>query len=295
MRSLDAGAFTFVMATGVVSVAASGQRFPILSDVLLSVAVSAWAALTVVVALRRRRGRPRPQALAFVAATTVIGARVSDSGAMPLALALLTLGVVAWSVLLFRSELARPGADWLLVVVATESLAVLAATLAPRFGDGLLVAALAWWGLGLLLYLPVSAAAVTDAARGRGFTPDLWVLMGALAITTLAGAEIVLAGRPWMKDGALAAWAAASAWLLPLVVAELRMRSRWGYRASRWSFVFPLGMYSVASQTLAQADSVPPLHEVGRVAFFIALGAWTLVLVGLVRRAAGPTFAADAA
>jgi hypothetical protein len=44
-------------------------------------------------------------------------------------------------------------------------------------------------------------------------------------------------------------------------------------------------MYAVASGTLAQAQGLPLLNQVGRAFFVVALSAWTLVLLGLTRRA----------
>jgi tellurite resistance protein TehA-like permease len=117
--------------------------------------------------------------------------------------------------------------------------------------------------------------------------------MGALAIATLAGSELLLGARTlhslhqarnWLPDLDLATWALGSALIIPLVAAELRTRSRWRYDASRWSFVFPLGMYAVASRTLAQADKLALLRDVGHVFFVIALAAWSLVALGLARR-----------
>jgi tellurite resistance protein TehA-like permease len=115
--------------------------------------------------------------------------------------------------------------------------------------------------------------------------------MGALAIATLAAAQIVLAGRAlhaqlgWLPDAALATWAAASAWVLPLVLWEVRARATWRYGFTRWSFVFPLGMYSVASETLAHAVALAPLLDVALASFAAALAAWTLAALGLARAA----------
>jgi tellurite resistance protein TehA-like permease len=148
--------------------------------------------------------------------------------------------------------------------------------------------------LGLALY-PLVAAAIAVELRSRPrFGPDLWVTMGALAIATLAGTELLAAARavdslgafrPVLRDLDIATWATASAWIPPLLVAEARNRAGWHYRSSRWSFVFPLGMYSVATQALGRVAHLGPLADVARVFFVGALLAWALVLCGLARAA----------
>jgi len=82
-------------------------------------------------------------------------------------------------------------------------------------------------------------------------------------------------------------WACASALIGPLLLAELRTRSGWRYQLSRWSFVFPLGMYVVASHALAQADGLSFSNRIASAFFGVALGAWALALLGLSRRAFG--------
>jgi tellurite resistance protein TehA-like permease len=286
------------MATGIVSVAARLRHLLALSDTLLAVAAAAWVALAVLVSVhtaRHRPRRPRLQSFALVASTAVLGARFLVAGDGTVARALWILALACWLGLLARRpKIAEPRGGSLLVVVATEGLAVLAALLAPRWAAGLLIVAFVIWALGLLLY-PLVAIAVARALRDRpGFSPDVWILMGALAIGTLAGTELLVAARalhmlgtlrPWLRDVDLATWVVASAWILPLLAAELRSQARWSYRASRWAFVFPLGMYAVASETLGRAIGLAPLLELARIFFLIAVIAWAVVLLGLVRYA----------
>jgi len=225
----------------------------------------------------------------------VLGARCALAGRGLAALVLWSVAIAAWLVLLARRPWAlRADGGWFLVVVATESLAVLAALLVPSWGTQLLPVAIGWWALGLCVYPLVAAAIAASLLRRPRFAPDLWITMGALAIATLAGTEVLLAGRAthalgplrsWLRDADIATWAFASAWIVPLIGAELRNRSAWRYRASRWSFVFPLGMYAVATQTLGRAAGLTLLTSVGRAFFVIAAFTWALVLGGLLRAA----------
>src|SRR5579884_4155750 len=254
LRCLDAGAFTFVMATGIVSEAAAEQRLVVLSQALFAVAAAAWVVLAAVVLLRAIRGapRPRPASFAVVAATAVVGVRSLDVGATTPALGLWALAVACWiGLALARPAVGEPRGSTLLVPVATESLAVLATPLAQRFGLLLERVALAFWLLGLALYPVVVVAIGRALRRSRAFRPDLWVVM---------------------------------AWIVPLLVAELR-RADWRYDGARWAFVFPLGMYGVACEALARAEGLAALRRVAVAALAVALVAWTLTVLGLLRTA----------
>ena len=207
--------------------------------------------------------------------------------------------------------MARGG--WLLAAVATQSLAVLAAT-AARPGRGawapfLLAAAVGWWLAGVALYGLLAASIwprLLAALRGSPwawFGADDWIAMGGLAITALAATQIILAARaaPAARTVlgalgavapavALTAWAAASGWILPLAVLQLRCtvralarrgRQRTAQqRAAWWAAVFPLGMYSVASHALAAALGLAALEAVARVFLWVGLVAWLATSLG---------------
>jgi hypothetical protein len=169
-------------------------------------------------------------------------------GHTAVAFALLVLAASSWLALLPRRRGGeRADGGWFLIVVGTESLAVLASLLAQRWGEQFLDAALACWLLGVCLYPAVAAAIGAELHHRPRFGPDLWITMGALAIATLAGTEILLAGRTlhaldplrgWLRGSNLVTWALASAWILPLAAAELRHRADWRNYSGRWSFVF---------------------------------------------------------
>jgi tellurite resistance protein TehA-like permease len=173
---------------------------------------------------------------AFVAAVDVLGVRAAGAGRPGIGRVLWTVGALAWLVLLLALPLAmaarsraatlaggspavaasavvptrrRRGrawsaasGNWLLPVVATQSLAVLAGMLA-RPGraelEPLLLVALGCWLLGLALYVALLAGIVVRALAspptGMRFTPDDWIVMGALAISTLAATQLLRAGQ----------------------------------------------------------------------------------------------------
>jgi hypothetical protein len=144
-----AEAFNVVMATTVVSIASRDAGFEALSAVLLGAAIAAFVSLAGLdvrvarhpLALLRRAGQPGQafHALGFVAAACVLGIRIAGPRAAVLTIAtvLLASGAVLW-VMIFaavavghsRGGTSEPRGEWLLTVVATEGLAILAAKIA---------------------------------------------------------------------------------------------------------------------------------------------------------------------
>jgi tellurite resistance protein TehA-like permease len=50
-----------------------------------------------------------------------------------------------------------------------------------------------------------------------------------------------------------------------------------------WSIVFPLGMYGVAGEYLAQADHLPLVATIGADEGWVALVAWLLTFLAMLR------------
>lgn len=275
LQAADADAFAIVMATGIVGVGARLEDLAPLADVLLACACLVWLVLATVLGTRSLRS------FAVVAGTAVIGADFLLAGLDALALALWSLAATLWLAVAFAIRSRAAGS--LLTIVATESLAVLAAALAGHGDAPLRATAVVLWLLGLVLYPPIAGPLVRGSLRDRRFEPTLWIVMGALAITTLAAAELILDRHALGAAVALATWAAASAAIPILAVTELRAR-RWRYEPARWSSVFPLGMYGVASHVLGSADDLTALRTIGTAFFWIALAAWLVTAAGLARR-----------
>lgn len=133
------------------------------------------------------------------------------------------------------------------------------------------------------LIVPV-AGALRGLACKRRFTADYWIVMGALAISTLAAATLLQApGAPlrWLlRSGGIATWIAACMWIPLLVAADLRAVARhrhWLATSARWSMVFPIGMFSTSAQVYGRVEATSSIVRVGDWAMWVALAAWTIV------------------
>jgi tellurite resistance protein TehA-like permease len=192
---------------------------------------------------------------------------------------------------------------WLLGVVSIESIAVLGVTAsAATHNAAFSVVALGAWAAGVAAY-PAIALTVVMRLRGRGwhtldFTPDHWILMGALAICTLAGADLATSTtgaftsseRSGLTAVAWATWSCAGALYVLLAVVTIR---RWivssaGRRADIrwWASVFPLGMYSACTFALFRMTNIGALEDLAMVIFWPALAAWALAAWMSVRAVA---------
>ena len=321
---LPPDAFAVVMATGIVGVAARQHHYPALGDAFTAVAVVMFVALALGLAIRiaarfasavREIQDPDVAFRMYTAsaACAVLGARFQDN--VP---ALVVFGALATASWLFLGPLAlrdaarRPRAElrdhahgaWLLPSVATCGLAITAVDAGRNGRTGaLLWAAGALWVLGLCIYAAVgwliTWRSLGAAARPDLVTPDSWILMGALAIGTLAGAKLVSGAAElhfdaWLVDAmrpaTLVLWWLASAWAPVLLYAEVWLLDHRAnslhYAGVWWSAVFPLGMYSSATAATSSALGIRPMYTVSLVVFWVAVTVWLVVAMGWLHRAA---------
>ncbi len=325
VQTLNPGYFALVMATGIVSVAMDNHGLPALSTALLGLAMACYAVLVVLTGWRLIAHRDRmladlrnPQIafgyFTFVAGTDVLGTALLGRASYGAALGLLVVGGLAWLVLGYvvpwtavlgrsrhRSILADANGTWFIWVVASQSVAVLAAGLEPHL-DGLrrelAVLAVVSWAVGLFLY---GAAGIFVAARmmiyplgPKDLTPPYFVSMGATAITVVAGARIVqmadapmVAATRGLAAGVSVVFWAFGTWLVPVLLAaglwrHVVHRIPLGYSAPLWSVVFPLGMYGVGAHYLGQADDLPLVEAIGANESWLALAVWAVTFGGML-------------
>lgn len=202
--------------------------------------------------------------------------------------------------------------SWLVAVVASQSVCVLGTLLAPFAGEGrelLLFAALNAWLFGGMLYLWIIGLIfyryMFFEFMAADLAPPYWINMGAVAISTLAGCGLIFSApempilarmEPFLLGATLCFWATAT-WWIPMLLTlgywrHVKNRVRLEYNPQYWGAVFPLGMYSVASERLARIFEQPAVAWMAVAFWWVALGAWSLVFIGLVsgiaRKTSGP-------
>jgi tellurite resistance protein TehA-like permease len=328
VRDLPPNIFAIVMATGIVSLGANGAGFRLLAHGLFWLNVALYAVLSLLLVVRALRHRAAlvadlksharaPGFFTLVAAPCVLGNQcVLLLGADAAGLALLLVGGLFWLALSYAMvpglmegvekpspEVGLNGA-WLLTVVGTQAVSVLACRLAPGLAgdaaEAMMFVALTFWLVGSMLYVWLIALIFHRILflplPPRELTPPYWINMGAMAISTLAGTCLVgETGRmpllaellPFLKGMTLLFWATAT-WWIPVLLAlgvwrHLVRRVPLTYEHGYWAAVFPIGMYTVCTQNLVRVFRLPFLEPIPDVFTWVALGAWALTFAGLAR------------
>lgn len=328
-RQLDPGSFALVMATGIVSIALQQQGFAGLALWLFGFNLLAYLSLIAVSGLRWLRFRQAmlddfftPDRgvgfLSFVAASGVLGNQSLLVVDCPeLAAAFLIVAVFSWGLLLYLfllgamttqekpSDHSSLHAGWLIIVVATQSVAILLAEFVPImpgaaqclafFSLGLFLVGMFWY---VILIALLAQRMLFRPFRPQDLTPPYWINMGALAITTLAGCVLIRSFfnlqpyvelRGFVQGLTLLSWAFASWWIpLLLLLGVWRFiycRMPLKYHVSNWNIVFPLGMYTVCTLEISRLMGLGFLLKLPEISLYISLVAWLLVLFGALRQA----------
>jgi tellurite resistance protein TehA-like permease len=325
IATLDPGYFAVVMASGIVSIGTSLLGFQTLSRVTLAVTVAAFIVLTFAYAaravwfgswMRRSLGDPTTAVAYFtvVAGTDVLATRLVMAGHPTVAFGMGVAAAIVWLALTYglpwsivagghRPVLAGINGTWLIWVVSTQSLSIVAAAVAsqaptPWLKDNLPIIAVCMWGLGVMLYLVLIVIVflrlllveVTPAEMG----PAYWIAMGATAISVRAAAGILALHspqsaslveqlRPFDTGLSLVLWAFGTWWIPLLVLFGIWRYLIRGYPRTYeprlWSVVFPLGMYTVACWSLGHTTAFTFMTSIARVWIWVGVAAWVVVLV----------------
>jgi len=325
IRDLFPAYFALVMATGIVSVACHLLAMDFLAYPLFYLNLIFYTLLWIFTLVRIFRYPSRLLTdlvnhrlaagfLTLVAATNVLGSQFAIlTSNQTAAFILWILGLVLWVFLIYTfftvmtvKEEKPPlesgiNGAWLMIVVSTQSVAVLGMFLVSRFGpwqEMFVYAMLGFYLLGCMFYILIISLIVYRfmffKIGPEEMTPPYWINMGAVAITTLAGANILLRGKvpfleglvPFIKGFTLFFWASGT-WWIPLlfllgVWRHIYKRYPLTYHPLYWGLVFPLGMYTVCTFQLAKVMDLEFLVIIPKIFIFLALIAWFTTIVGFV-------------
>lgn len=318
LLNLPGGGFTFVIATGIVSLAAMRLGYEKVAALLFAANLVAFPVLCALVFVRlvRRRAailselrkhRAAAGFLTIVAAISILGDQFALLGSNDRAAAALWIcSLILWFGLVYAFFAAMTialGLDgsWLLAVVATQAPAILATHVSgvvPR-PDIAVFVGLCLFLLGSVLYLILISLIVQrwlfEPMRPEQFTLPYWINMGAAAITTLAGAGLLstagtnplTAALAQLIEAAIVLFWAIATWWIPLLVMLLIWRHivhgvPLSFQSEYWSMVFPLGMYTAATWALSRQNGAEFLAVIPRVCIWVASASWLFGLVGMI-------------
>jgi tellurite resistance protein TehA-like permease len=325
VRDLFPAYFALVMATGIISIACHllamdflavplfylNQLFYVVLWMFILVRIVRYPARLISDLSNHRLGTGF---LTLVAGTNVLGSQfVILTSNQTIALILWILGLTLWLFLIYALFIVmtvkeeKPPLEsgingaWLMFVVSTQSIAVLGMLINSRFApweEMFTFAMLGFYLLGCMFYILIISLIVYRFVFFKidpdEMTPPYWINMGAVAITTLAGANILLKGNapfldgliPFIKGFTLFFWASGTWWipLLFLLGAWRHIYKRYPltYHPAYWGLVFPMGMYTVCTFQLAKALDLEFLLLIPKFFIFVALIAWLTAIFGLL-------------
>jgi tellurite resistance protein TehA-like permease len=193
---------------------------------------------------------------------------------------------------------------WLLAIVATQSVALLSALIATHWQQPyrlelnfLAFSLWLWSGMFYIWMISLIFYRYTFFGFSPGdLSPPYWINMGAMAISVLVGARLVentdaapflLSVLPFLKGFTVFYWATGTWWIPMLLLLGVwryvYQRFPFEYDPLYWGAVFPFGMYTACTWQMDRAMEFGFLSGLPRISFYIALAAWVITFIGMLR------------
>jgi tellurite resistance protein TehA-like permease len=328
VANLSPSYFALTMATGIVSIAAHIYHISIVAIGFFYLNIIAYCILWLLFLLRIGFYYPKfvrdinddshsPGFLTIVAGTCILGEQfLRIQGNYGMAIFFYYLGFILWLVLMYslfviiistaRKVTLGQGMNgiWLIIIVSTESVSVLGTALAPHLPfptDVALFISLSLFLIGCMLYIVIITLIFYRLTffdlRAQDLAPAYWINMGAVAIVTLAGSDLIQHVAEWsflhsiihfLNGFTLLFWSFGT-WWIPLIVVlgiwrHIHQSIPIRYHPQYWGLVFPLGMYTACTYSLANATGIQFLSGISSVFVYIAIFAWAITMIGLIHK-----------
>ncbi len=327
LQTFFPGYFALVMATGIVSIGAYLYGLKEIAITLLVANIIFYIILWIILIIRifkyphdvwkdivsSSRG---VTFLTIIAANNVLGNQFAImTPDKEIAIFLWEFGIVLWLVITYTFfvvitakepkqgvEVSISGA-WLLIVVSTESIAVLGALIANEMPHKEVIIFISFCAflIGGMHYMVFISLIIYRwlfmSMKAELLTPPYWINMGAVAITTLAGSRLLMytqhhewiSGIQYFLPGFTVFFWAFATWWIPILLLlpvwrHIIQKVPIKYDPQYWSLVFPAGMYAVATFNFSNALDLPFLLPIANSFMYFSIIAWIIVFIGMIRQ-----------
>ena len=320
--------FAMVMTTGALSIGFHFQGFTSAAKVLLGVNVFIYGWLWVMTFVRLFKFYSRlasdvkshdkgPGFFTLVAGTCVFGSQVyTITNNVVISSILWGIGIFLWILVMytfFTSITIRKNKPslgkgingaWLIAAVGTQSVSILGTLISPAITNAdmkemVLFFTLCMYFLGCMLYLNIITLIFYRFSflklDFKALTPPYWINMGAVAITTLAGATLILHQNefglileitPFLKGFTTFFWVTGTWWIpllfILMIWKHVVHRFPLTYDPQYWGMAFPLAMYITSTWQLAEALELSFLTIIPQIMVIIAAIVYIAVFLGFL-------------
>lgn len=320
--------FAMVMTTGALSIGFHFQGFTIAAKVLLGMNIIIYVWLWVMTFVRLFKFYSRltsdvkshdkgPGFFTLVAGTCVFGSQVyTITNNVVISSILWGIGIFLWVLVMytfFTSITIRKNKPslgkgingaWLIAAVGTQSVSILGTLISPAITNTdmkemVLFFTLCMYFLGCMLYLNIITLIFYRFSflklDFKALTPPYWINMGAVAITTLAGATLILHQNefglileitPFLKGFTTFFWVTGTWWIpllfILMIWKHVVHRFPLTYDPQYWGMAFPLAMYTTSTWQLAEALELSFLTIIPQIMVVIAAIVYVVVFLGFL-------------